>query len=152
REIMPLVRATEPGARLRIVGTAPSADVQALAGDAVEVIADAASVRPHLEQAAVVLAPVRTGGGMRMKVLQAIGAGKAGVTTARGTEGFPCFDEEPPLVVADRATEIAAATAALLEDDARRHELGARARAFAERHHSPEAWAERLTAVYEDAG
>jgi glycosyltransferase involved in cell wall biosynthesis len=109
-------------------------------------------VRPHLEQAAVVLAPVRTGGGMRMKVLQAIGAGKAVVTTPRGTEGFTCFEEEPPMVVADRANGIAAATSALLGDDSRRRQLGGRARAFAERHHSPQAWAERLTSVYEEAG
>jgi glycosyltransferase involved in cell wall biosynthesis len=152
REIMPLVRASQPGACLRIVGTAPTAEVLALAGDGVDVVGDAPSVRPHLEQAAVVLAPVRTGGGMRMKVLQAIGAGKAVVTTPRGTEGFTCFEEEPPMVVADRANGIAAATSALLGDDSRRRQLGGRARAFAERHHSPQAWAERLTSVYEEAG
>ena len=99
----------------------------------------------------MVLAPVRTGGGMRMKVLQAIAAGKAVVTTPRGAEGFDCFEEEPPLMVADEASAIAAATSALLEDESRRRELGARARAFAERHHSPRAWAERLTSVYEEA-
>lgn len=151
REIMPLVRASFPGGRLRVVGTAPSAEVLALAGEGVEVIGDAASVQPHLEQAAVVLAPVRTGGGMRMKVLQAIAAGKAVVTTPRGAEGFDCFEEEPPLMVADEASAIAAATSALLEDESRRRELGARARAFAERNHSPRAWAERLTSVYEEA-
>jgi glycosyltransferase involved in cell wall biosynthesis len=122
-----------------------------LAGEGVEVIGDAASVQPHVEQAAVVLAPVRTGGGMRMKVLQAIAAGKAVVTTSRGVEGFNCFEEEPPVMVADGAIAIATATSVLLEDDSRRRELGARARAFAERHHSPRSWAERLTSIYEEA-
>jgi glycosyltransferase involved in cell wall biosynthesis len=88
---------------------------------------------------------------MRMKVLQAMAAGKAVVTTTRGTEGYTGFGEEPPLAVADGEAEIAAATAALLADDERRLGLGERAREFAERHHSPEAWAERLTAVYEEA-
>jgi glycosyltransferase involved in cell wall biosynthesis len=149
-EIMPAVIDRHPGARLRIVGTAPPPEVRALAGPGVEVVADAPSVLPHLDAAAVVLAPVRTGGGMRMKVLQAMAAGKAVVTTSRGTEGYTGFDEEPPLLVADSEAEIAAATAALLGDEGRRRQLGERARAFAERHHSPTAWAERLTAVYEE--
>lgn len=151
REILPAVLERRPEARLRIVGTAPGPEVRALAGPHVELVADAPSVLPHLEEAAVVMAPVRTGGGMRMKVLLAMAAGKAVVTTSRGTEGYTGFGEEPPLAVADSETEIAAATAALLEDDERRLRLGQRAREFAERHHSPEAWAERLTAVYEEA-
>jgi glycosyltransferase involved in cell wall biosynthesis len=151
REIMPTVWERCPEARLRIVGTAPSAEIRELAGHRVELVADAPNVFPHLEEAAVVMAPVRTGGGMRMKVLQAMGAGKAVVTTTRGTEGYTGFGEEPPLLVADSEAEIAAATAALLVDDERRVRLGQRARDFTERHHSPEAWAERLTAVYEQA-
>lgn len=151
REILPAVRERAPGARLRIVGSAPPPEVLALAGAEVEVVADAPSVLPHLEEAAVVMAPVRTGGGMRMKVLQAMAAGKAVVTTPRGTEGYTGFGEEPPLAAGESEAEIAAATAALLADDAERLRLGERAREFAERHHSPEAWAERLTAVYEEA-
>jgi glycosyltransferase involved in cell wall biosynthesis len=151
REILPAVRERYPAARLRIVGSGPPPEVRALAGPAVEVVADAPTVIPHTEEAAVVMAPVRTGGGMRMKVLQAMAAGKAVVTTPRGTEGYTGFGEEPPLAVGEAAEEIAAATADLLGDDRRRLELGARAREFAERHHSPEAWAERQTAVYEEA-
>ena len=151
REILPAVLERAPGARLRVVGSAPPPEVRELAGPRVEVVADAPSVRPHLEEAAVVMAPVRTGGGMRMKVLQAMAAGKAIVTTPRGTEGYTGFGEEPPLAVGESGEEIAAATAALLEDDAKRRSLGDGARAFAERHHSPEAWAARQTAVFEEA-
>lgn len=151
REILPRVLERRPEARLRVVGTAPPPEVLGLAGPSVEVVADAPSVLPHLEQAAVVMAPVRTGGGMRMKVLQAMAAGKAVVTTGRGTEGYTGFGEEPPLAVADDEAGIAAATARLLADDGERERLGNRARDFAERHHSPEAWAERLTEVYEEA-
>jgi glycosyltransferase involved in cell wall biosynthesis len=151
REILPAVLERAPGARLRIVGSAPPPQVLELAGPRVEVVADAPSVQPHTEEAAVVMAPVRTGGGMRMKVLQAMAAGKAVVTTPRGTEGYTGFGEEPPLAVGESGAEIAAATAALLGNDAARRSLGERAREFAERHHSPEAWAERQTAVFEEA-
>lgn len=151
RDILPAVLERAPGARLRIVGSAPPPEVLGLAGPQVEVVADAPSVLPHTEAAAVVMAPVRTGGGMRMKVLQAMAAGKAVVTTPRGVEGYTGFGEEPPLAVGESEAEIATATAALLEDEAARRDLGARARRFAERHHSPEAWAERQTAVFEEA-
>jgi glycosyltransferase involved in cell wall biosynthesis len=56
-----------------------------------------------------------------------------------------------PLAVADGAAGIAAAASGLLGDDAGRRRLGERARAFAERHHDPDAWAGRLTDVYEEA-
>jgi len=151
REILPAVLERAPGAHLRIVGSAPPPEVLGLAGPRVEVVADAPSVQPHTEAAAVVMAPVRTGGGMRMKVLQAMAAGKAVVTTPLGTEGYAGFGEEPPLAVGEGEAEIAAVTAALLEDGAARRSLGNRAREFAERHHSPEAWAERQTAVFEEA-
>lgn len=151
REILPAVLERAPDARLRIVGSAPPSEVLALAGPRVEVVADAPSVQPHTEAAAVVMAPVRTGGGMRMKVLQAMAAGKAVVTTPRGTEGYTGFGSEPPLAVGESGEEIAAATAALLEDEPARRGLGERAREFAARHHSPEAWAERQTAVFEEA-
>lgn len=150
-EIMPAVRARQADARLRIVGSAPPREVLELAGEGVEVIADAPSIEGHLEQAAVVMAPVRSGGGMRIKVLEALARGKAVVTTSRGAEGYTGFDAEPPLVVADDPEPIAAATAELLSDAPRRLELGARAAAFAQDHHSPAAWASRLETVYAEA-
>jgi glycosyltransferase involved in cell wall biosynthesis len=151
REIMPDVVRRRGDARLRIVGTAPPPAVQRLAGDSVEVIPDAPSIEPHLAAAAVVVAPVRTGGGMRMKVLQAMAAGKAVVTTPRGTEGFEAAGEELPLAVAEDADGIAVAASELLADPDRRRLLGAQARRFAQRHHSPEAWAERLERSYAEA-
>jgi glycosyltransferase involved in cell wall biosynthesis len=150
-EIAPALRRLRPRARLRLVGNAPPETLRALKAPGIEVVADPPAIEPYLESAAVVIAPVRTGGGMRMKVLQALAAGKAVVTTSRGTEGFDCFEEEPPLALAETAEELAAATAGLLGDERARRDLGHRARDFAERHHSPAAWAERLESVYREA-
>src|SRR4029079_3107933 len=81
REILPAVRERAPGARLRILCSAPPSGVLGVADTQGEVVANAPSVIPHLEEAAVVMAPVRSGGGMRMKVLQAMAAGQAAVAT-----------------------------------------------------------------------
>jgi glycosyltransferase involved in cell wall biosynthesis len=150
-EIMPAVRERQPQAVLRIVGSAPPQEIRDLAGPGVEIVADAPSVEAHLQAATVVIAPVRSGGGMRMKVLEALARGKAVVTTPLGAEGFTELEPEPPLAVAADAAGIAAETAVLLGDERRRGALGRSAREFAQRHYSPSAWSRRLAAVYEEA-
>jgi glycosyltransferase involved in cell wall biosynthesis len=150
-EILPRLTALRPTARLRLVGHAPPREVQELAGGQVEVVADAPAVEPHLAAASVVLAPVRSGGGMRMKVLEALARGKSIVTTPRGTEGYLCFEQEPPFLVGESAEEIAAEAAALLDDPARRREMAQRARTFALAFYSPGPWGERLERVYSEA-
>jgi glycosyltransferase involved in cell wall biosynthesis len=150
-EILPRLRAAHPTVRLRLVGSAPGSDVLALRGPHVEVVADPPDTRPHLEAAAVVVAPVRTGNGMRMKVLHAIGSQRAVVTTARGAEGYLEPGTPPPIAIADDVDRFAEATAQLLADENRRHELARRGRAFAVARHSHTAWAARLETVYDDA-
>jgi glycosyltransferase involved in cell wall biosynthesis len=150
-EIMPAVWQRAPTAQLRIVGSAPPAEVRALAGPRVEVVADAPSMEPHLRAAAVVTAPVRSGGGMRMKVLEAMARAKAVVTTPLGAEGLNCIDPAPPLAVAATSEETATAIASLLEDEAARRRLGESARELAATHYTPEAWGKRLQKVYEEA-
>jgi glycosyltransferase involved in cell wall biosynthesis len=152
QEIMPAIRDRLPDARLRLVGSAPQREVLEMAGlPGVEVVADAPSMEPYLAAAAVVIAPLRSGGGMRMKVLEAMAAGRAVVTTPLGAEGFTALDPSPPLAIAAGGGELATATAELLEDEGRRRDLAGRAREFAMRWHTPSAWAARLEAVYEEA-
>lgn len=152
-EIMPRVRTLNPSARLRIVGGAAPDRVRALAGEGVEFLGEVPAIGPLLERSAVVLAPVRHGLGMRMKVLHALASGKAIVTTRLGAEGLLLEDEaaKPPLIVADGADTIAATAARLLDDGAERRALGDRARRFVQARHSPGAYADRLEAVYEEA-
>lgn len=151
RKIMPAVRSAQPNALLRIAGKSPPREVLDLAGPGVEIVADPPDMKPHLEAAAVVVSPVRSGGGMRFKVLEAMARGKALVTTSLGAEGFGGFEAELPFLVADDAEGFATAVAGLLADPPRRRELAEHAREFARRHHSPAAWARRLEAVYEEA-
>lgn len=151
RTIMPEVWRARPQARLQIVGRAPTPEIHALAGARVEVIADPPTVAPYLAEAALVLAPVRSGGGMRMKVLEAMALAKAVVTTPLGAEGFTALAPNPPLAIADDAPGLAHQLDRLLAAPEERRQLGHAARAFAERWHSPSAWAQRLESVYDEA-
>jgi glycosyltransferase involved in cell wall biosynthesis len=148
RTIVPLVRSRIPDVRITLVGLNAPREVRALAAPGVELLGAVDDMRPLLARTAVVLAPIRIGGGMRMKVLHAMAHGKAVVTTPRGAEGLALGREALPLILAEDGRALADATVALLQDDERRHSLGRAARDFVTAHFGPEAHAERLEAVY----
>ena len=78
-------------------------------------------------QCAVFAAPILSGNGMRVKLLEALSMGMAVVTTPLGAQGFRVRHGEE-LLIADSPEAFAAATAELLRDSRRRAELGSRAR------------------------
>jgi glycosyltransferase involved in cell wall biosynthesis len=132
REVMPAVRARVPKARLLIVGRRPCADVLALAdGPRVEIAADVPDVRPYWLRADVLAVPLETGGGTRIKILEAFAAGVPVVSSPVGCEGIAARDGEH-LLVAGRDTFAAAVAAALIDRDAADARARA-ARALAER-------------------
>jgi glycosyltransferase involved in cell wall biosynthesis len=130
RTILPAVRARVPEARLEIVGDAPPPAVRALDGAGVAVTGRVPDAWPYLDAAAVVAAPMRLGGGMRVKVLEALGAGKALVATPRAVAGL---ELQPGVhaLLGESDAELAAALADLLEDPARRRRVGTAAREWA---------------------
>lgn len=130
REIWPSVAARVPAARLTIVGVDPTADVRALASARVEVVGQVPDVAPYLDRASVVVAPARTGGGMRVKALEALAAGKALVATPLACEGIPVEPGVHALVAAE-GPALADAIVTLLQDGARRRRMAAAAREFA---------------------
>jgi polysaccharide biosynthesis protein PslH len=148
--IMPRLRTLGAAPRLTVIGPGMPAAVAALACEDIRVTGAVPDLRPYLEAASVVLAPLRIGGGMRMKVLEALALGKAVVSTTRGADGLE-LTRDSPLVIADTPEAIAAATARLLADPMARATLGGRAREFAARNHSASAYAGRLERVYQEA-
>jgi glycosyltransferase involved in cell wall biosynthesis len=130
RTIFPRVLERVPEARLGIVGHEPGDDIRALAGGPVSVHASVADVTPYVDRAAVVVAPIRLGGSMRMKVLEAIAAGKALVATPRAAEGVDAVPGEHFLLAADD-DELVEALVGLLLSPERRRALGESARAWA---------------------
>ena len=133
REIFPRVRTRHATARLRLVGAGAPASVLALAGDGVEVFADVPDVTPFVARASVVVAPLRLGSGMRVKVLEALAAGKALVATPLAVEGL-ALTENDQAVIAEGTVALARAIDELLDDRERRRTLGQAARQWARDH------------------
>jgi glycosyltransferase involved in cell wall biosynthesis len=150
-QILPRVQAQRPDVQLLLAGPGAPACVRDLALlRGVQVLGGVPSLEPLLASAACVMAPVRSGGGMRMKVLQAMAVGRPVVTTPLGAAGLDGM-VPLPLAIGGDADEIASLTLSLLGDTERRRSLGLRARQLVAERYSPEAWARRLEAVYAEA-
>ncbi len=88
REIWPEVVRLVPQARLLLVGRDPTTEVRALAGPGVEVTGKVPDVAPYLARAQVLVAPLLAGGGTRLKIMEALGAGRPVVATTIGCDGL----------------------------------------------------------------
>jgi glycosyltransferase involved in cell wall biosynthesis len=131
KDIFPRVRENVREARLELVGHQPTDEIRALANDWVAVHGSVPDVLPYLDRAAVVVAPIRRGGSMRMKVLEALAGGKALVATPLAAEGVDAVSGEHYLLATDEG-DLAASVAELLADPERRRRLADNARAWAE--------------------
>lgn len=130
-EVLPRLRRSVPGARLRVVGRYddPRQVAPLTALEAVTVVGEVPAVGPELAAAAVAVVPVRFGGGTRIKVLEAFAHGVPVVSTTVGCEGLDVV-AGVHLLVADDADAFAAACAQLLVDPALRDRLVEQARAL----------------------
>jgi glycosyltransferase involved in cell wall biosynthesis len=148
REILPLVRLQIPDARLLIAGQSPPPDVRALArSDSVVLLADVADIVPCYQRARLAVAPLRAGGGTRLKILEAMALGRVVVSTTIGCEGID-VSHGRDILVADQAEAFAACVVSLLRDPAARAALAARARQTVERGYDWPLLAARQLAVY----
>jgi glycosyltransferase involved in cell wall biosynthesis len=147
--ILPRILARQPATLLYLIGDKPPGRLRALAGENVIVTGRVAEVAEYLERAAVVVAPLDVGGGMRLKVLETLAAGKALVATRRALEGVAVEDGEHVLV-ADGDAAFADSVLKLLESPAERARMGQAARAWSERHLSPDASAAAYERAYDE--
>jgi glycosyltransferase involved in cell wall biosynthesis len=138
------VRRRRPTAQLELVGPHPPPDLETRKGEGILVTGAVPDVAPYLERASVVTAPLREGGGMRVKVLETLAAGKALVASPIALEGLAAPTDV--LMVANSDDELIDAISRLLAKPELRRELGGRARRFAEEHL---AW-DRSIAAYEE--
>jgi sugar transferase (PEP-CTERM/EpsH1 system associated) len=135
REILPLVRHAVPDVVFTIVGRAPTHTVRKLAEEpGVEVTGRVDDVRPYLADAAAYVVPLRIGGGTRLKIFEAMAAGRAVVSTGVGAEGLPT-EHGRHLLLADNPTAFADAVVTLLRDTAIRQAIERDARALVTSHY-----------------
>jgi glycosyltransferase involved in cell wall biosynthesis len=149
RAIMPRVRQTHPEAVLELVGAHHTREMAASAGSSDVIRGVVPSLTPYLDRATVVVAPLRIGGGMRVKVLEALAAGKALVASPRALEGL---DVEPgrDALRAETDEDFCAAISELIENEELRVALGSNGRTWAEANLGAERGVSAYEALYQE--
>jgi polysaccharide biosynthesis protein PslH len=130
QSILPAVRANHPDVAVTIIGDRPPPEVQKMAGENVTIAGYVPNVTPYLDQAALFVAPLRSGGGIRIKLLEALAAGKAVVATPLAAEGLDLIDGEQ-ICLAEGDEQLAGQIVDLLACPEKRAALGSRARDWA---------------------
>lgn len=149
-EILPFVREKTPGVRVSIVGANPAKEIVALGKrDAnISVTGTVPDVRPYAKECSVFVVPLRSGSGMRVKILNALSMGLPVVSTTVGAEGIAVTHGEN-ILIADTPRKFADAVCRVLNDREFADRLGRNGRALVERTYTWDAVGERLHAVYE---
>lgn len=148
REVWPAVRERIPGAVFVVAGRSPAPVVERLAREpGVALRLDVPDLTTEIREAWVAVAPMRSGSGIKNKVLEAWAAERPVVLSELATNGLDFSGAHGEalagLVCRDRS-EMAETVTALLRDRPRRRELGRRSRSLAEENHGWEAAGGRL--------
>ncbi len=130
QKIFPLVQERIRDLELYLVGSQPAAQLANRPG--VTVTGTVPDVTPYLNRASLFVAPLRLGGGVRIKILEALAAGKAVVTSPLAVEGLEIQNGEQ-LCLAESDEEFAQAILYLLSHPHQRVALARRARLWAQR-------------------
>ncbi|GAB4460548.1 MAG: glycosyltransferase family 4 protein [Anaerolineales bacterium] len=152
-EVFPLVRERVPDATLTIIGKNPPQDFLELAERSAGVIRVTGYVndlRPYLEESALMVVPVRAGGGMRVRILEAFAYAMPVVTTTVGLEGIHAAPDHDVLV-ADTPAGFASRTVELLQDVSLQDKLAANGRTLATTKYDWQAVLAAMRPIYEQA-
>jgi glycosyltransferase involved in cell wall biosynthesis len=129
-EVLPRIHAERPGVRLTITGNHAGLSLPYSRG--VDLVGMLPDVRPAIASAWASLAPLQTGGGTRLKILESMALGTPVIATSKGAEGLDVRSGDH-LLIADSPAEFASATLRLLSDPALRARLSDDARELVRR-------------------
>ncbi|MBN1884625.1 MAG: glycosyltransferase [Candidatus Krumholzibacteriota bacterium] len=143
RDVLPIVRRTRPTARLLVVGHHANGDLRREAGGGVEFAGGVPDIRLHLASCALMVLPLRFGGGVRIRMMEAAAMGTPVVSTGIGVGGMGLVPGREYLEANDPAA-MAEAVVSLLDDGDLAARIGLGARNWAERTISMADYPERL--------
>ena len=150
REIFPLIKRQVPEATLTIVGKNPPRDLFGMAaryaGD-VSITGYVPRLEPYLNRSAVLVVPVRVGGGMRVRILEALAFAIPTVTTTVGLEGIDAIPGEHVLV-GDEPHVFASHVVSLLRDEFAQATLSENGRRLAEARYDRHRVLKKLDLIY----
>jgi glycosyltransferase involved in cell wall biosynthesis len=150
-EIFDKIKKEVQDVRLTMVGKSPTKKVLELAEQNKDVrcIGYVEDVRPYINEAMIFIAPILSGGGTKLKVLNALAMGKAVVTTSVGAEGIDVTDGDN-VIIADHPDQFAKETVELLKNREKTERIGKKARELVLEKYDWEKIGKRYSAIYEE--
>lgn len=150
-EIYPLVRQQRPGVSFTITGSTEGVDRSDLpVDDSVHFSGYVDDIRPVVSRHAICVAPLREGGGTRLKILEAMALGIPIVASAKGAEGLDVVDGEH-LLIANEPQAFAMTIVRLLTDGELRCRLAHNARRHVEERYDWNSIGQQFVTLIEDA-
>jgi glycosyltransferase involved in cell wall biosynthesis len=148
-EVLPLIRRQMPTARLSVVGSGLSGNSLRGIRDqpGVDYVGPVEDVRPYIARSSVAVNYVESGGGIAIKVLEAMAMAKAVVANTVAAEGIAAKSGRD-LLVARSKSEFAEMVAMLLADPIRQSSLGQAGRRLVLETYSSSALARSLADYY----
>ncbi len=132
--VWPGIKQKRPFTTWAIVGQKPHARLDPLRElEGVTITGWVESMAPYLHGAAISILPFRIGSGTRLKIIEAMAAKKAIVSTSVGAEGFP-LRHDKELLLADTAEGLETAVLHLLDSLSDQRRLGKAAHQFAQQY------------------
>jgi polysaccharide biosynthesis protein PslH len=132
--ILPRVRRVRPSARLILVGASAPDSLRERGGGAVEIVGRVPDVRPFLDGADLFVAPLRAGGGTRLKLLETFAVGLPAVATTIASAGI-AVRHGVDVATADDEEAFADEVIRLLDDVSARRAMALSARRLVEEHY-----------------
>lgn len=136
KEIYPRIRAQIPKVTFTVVGRNPSKKLLELqeSDPSIHVTGTVADIRPYVATAAVMVVPIRVGGGTRIKIFEGMALGIPIVSTTVGAEGLPILHDKN-ILLADTPEDFAQMTILLLKNPSKGEEMSDLALQMVREHH-----------------
>lgn len=149
KNVWPLIKQRKPEAQFCIAGKSPPAEIQALTSDpSIEVTGAVDDMRDYYAKAAVVVVPLRVGGGTRLKILEAMAMEKAVVSTGVGAEGIE-YTVNKNILIEDDPQGFANATIDVLENSEKKALLETQGRKLVEKLYDWKAVTSKLCEIFD---
>lgn len=114
-EVLPVLLSRDSKITFYIVGRNPTPEILALAGDKVKVTGTVADIRPYLQYAALVVAPLRIARGFQNKILEAMAMARPVIATAECAKAIDA-ESGTELITATTVTDFVSAIESQLSD------------------------------------
>ncbi|VAX32148.1 hypothetical protein MNBD_NITROSPIRAE03-1263, partial [hydrothermal vent metagenome] len=149
-QIWPIVKDEMPDVTIDFVGSSPTKKLQKKASidNNIKVIGFIEDIRPLVQRASVFVAPIRSGSGTKIKVLNAMAQAKAVVASTVAAEGIEVADSEN-ILLANEPIEFAEKTVYLLRNRELSWTIGQKARSLIENKYSWKVIAQKLFDTYQ---